>query len=187
MWHLGSIRGHCFSSVSQTSALPVAGLIVRAAGSGYPPAVFSRLAGVLLPTLACHSRFLKKLTPLTNTHRQSAAGLLQLLEEASTSFCDRWHLLCLTHVRLTPFPAQVNGNCVVFIVACSEEEENEGENHLKTLQKEGIGVPACHGATGVNPVIIPGRGTGWILCIKRQTQPQSKVEPLRGAGQMQAW
>lgn len=185
MWHLGSIRGHCFSSVSQTSALPVAGLIVRAAGSGYPPAVFPRLAGVLLPTLACHSRFWKSL--LLWQIQAKRCGVTATTWEASTSFCDRWRLLCLTHVRLTPFPAQVNGNCVVFIVACSEEEENEGESHLKTLQKEGIGVPACHGATGVNPVIIPGRGTGWILCIKRQTQPQSKVEPLRGAGQMQAW
>lgn len=63
---------------------------------------------------------------------------------------------------------------MVFIVACSEEEENEGESHLKTLQKEGIEVPACHGATGQ-----PSHNTrqrNWLnLCIKRQTQPQSKV------------
>ena len=49
---------------------------------------------------------------------------------------------------------------MVFIVACSEAEENEGEGHLKTLQKKGIGVLACYGVTGVNQVIIPGSGTG---------------------------
>ena len=49
---------------------------------------------------------------------------------------------------------------MVFIVACSKEEENEGESHLKTLQKEGIGPLSCPGVTGVNQVIAPGSGTG---------------------------
>ena len=49
---------------------------------------------------------------------------------------------------------------MVFIVACGKEEENEGESHLKTLQKEGVGVLSCHGVTGVNQVITPGSGTG---------------------------
>lgn len=64
--------------------------------------------------------------------------MTNLFEEPSTSFCDRWFLLGLTHVHLAPFPWQVNQDCVVFVVAYGVEAENEEENNLKICREKGL-------------------------------------------------